>query len=339
VIGATGNVGTSVLRSLALDPDVTHIKGIARRLPRGSFDKTEFYAADVSSAPLEPLFRNMDAVVHLGWQLQSSHDEQKLLQNNVHGSQRVFEAVAAAGVPVLAYSSSIGAYSKGPKDQRVDESWPTDGVPTSPYSRQKAQVERILDLFELQHPEVRCVRMRPALIFKREAGTEIRRLFLGPWWPRVLFARSLLKLIPYHPRLRFQAVHSFDVGEAFRLALKSDVRGAFNLASEQVLTSAVLASAFGAQQLPLSRRLLHTAADITWKLRLQHSDAGWVDLGLDSPVISSARANELLGWTSIHSSLQALQELLQGISDGAGLPTPPLAPPFKTRASTRAPAH
>jgi hypothetical protein len=151
-------------------------------------------------------------------------------------------------------------------------------------------VQRALDAFEAKHPEVRCARMRPALVFKRDAGTEIRRLFVEAWWPRALFKPSLFKLIPYHSRLRFQAVHSFDVGEAIRLTLKRDVRGAFDSASDQVLTSAVLASAFGAAQMPLSQRLMRTAAAVTWPLRLQRSDPGWVDLGLESLVVSADRA-------------------------------------------------
>ena len=335
VIGATGNVGTSVLRALAGDPDITSIKGIARRLPRASFAKTEFHAADVASDALVPLLRGLDAVIHLGWRIQSAHDPEGLERANVQGSQRVFDAVAQSGVPVLAYSSSIGAYSKGSKEQPVSESWPTDGIPTSLYSRQKATVERMLDVFEARHPRIRCVRMRPALIFKRDAGTEIRRLFVAPWWPRGLFSPSLLKVVPYHPRLRFQTVHSFDVGEAFRLAIKRDVRGAFNLASEQVLSSAVLAAEFGAKQVPMSQEFLRTAAGLSWRLRLQHSDPGWIDLGLDSPLVDASRARHELGWAPTKSSLETLRELLQGITDGAGLATPPLAPPFKVRASTR----
>ena len=335
VVGATGNVGTSVLHSLALDPDVQAIRGIARRLPAAHFAKTEFLAADVASDRLEPLFEGMYAVIHLGWRIQSAHHPQALERANVLGSQRVFDAVAAAGVQTLLYASSVGAYSQGPKDRAVDESWPTQGIASSLYSRQKAKVERLLDAFEAEHPSVRVVRMRPALIFKREAGTEIRRLFAGPWVPRVLFSPAFLKVIPYHAQLRFQSVHSLDVGHAFWLALKQDVRGAFNLAAEPVLSSPVLAAEFHARQIPMSRAVLRGLAAVTWHARLQHSDPGWVDLCLDSPLIDPGRARSVLGWEPTRSSLAALRELLQGIRDGAGVSTPPLAPPFRGRASTR----
>src|SRR3712207_7707011 len=49
----------------------------------------------------------------------------------------------------------------------VDEAWPTGGVPSSYYGRHKAEVERRLDRFEAEAPEVRVVRMRPGLVFKR----------------------------------------------------------------------------------------------------------------------------------------------------------------------------
>lgn len=60
-----------------------------------------------------------------------SRDAVTLERINIEGSRRVFEAVAAASVPKLVHASSVGAYSRGPKDREVDESWPTEGTPTS----------------------------------------------------------------------------------------------------------------------------------------------------------------------------------------------------------------
>src|SRR5256885_5958447 len=104
----------------------------------------------------------------------------------------------------------------------VDESWPTDGVRTSFYSRHKAEVERLLDAFEAEHASVRVVRLRPGLIFKRGAASGIRRLFAGPLLPSPLVRKELIPVVPDVPRLRFQAVHSLDVGEAYRLAAIGD---------------------------------------------------------------------------------------------------------------------
>src|SRR5688500_17385733 len=128
VIGATGNVGTSVLAALARDERVESVLGLARRLPTLRFPRTEFARADVRRDDLVPHLRGADCVVHLVWLIQPSRDEVTLRRTNVEGSQRILDAVAAAGVPALVYASSIGFYSRGPKP-RVDESWPRDGVP------------------------------------------------------------------------------------------------------------------------------------------------------------------------------------------------------------------
>ena len=109
VVGATGNVGTSLLRSLAGEDAVESIVGIARRVPDNRFPKVEWRRADISESDLRPLFHGADVVVHLAWLIQPGRDLQKLRAVNVEGSGRVFEAVAAAGVPSLVYASSVGA--------------------------------------------------------------------------------------------------------------------------------------------------------------------------------------------------------------------------------------
>jgi UDP-glucose 4-epimerase len=326
VVGATGNVGTSLLVALRDDDRVESVLGVARRRPQLDLPKVEWTQADVASSDLVALFRGADAVVHLAWAIQPSRDLEQLRRVNVEGSARVFAAVAEAGVQALVYASSVGAYSAGPKDRRVDESWPVDGVPTSFYSRHKAEVEGLLDRFEGDHPEVRTVRLRPGLIFKREAASGIRRLFVGPFLPSPLLRPELLRLVPDIARLRFQAVHSLDVGDAARRALVGDARGAFNLAAEPVLDPDRLARTLGARKVPLSRPVVRAVTAGTYRLRLQPTPPGWLDLALAVPLLDTTRAREQLGWEPRTGADEALLELVAGLRDRAGIETPPLAP-------------
>jgi UDP-glucose 4-epimerase len=327
VVGATGNVGTSLLHALADEPSVDSVLGVARRLPSMSFPKTEWAAADVTRDPLEPLFAGADAVVHLAWLIQPSRRLDVTRAVNVDGSARVFSAAGRAGVGALVYASSVGAYSHGPKDRFVDESWPTGGISTSFYSRHKAEVERLLDAFEREFPSVRTVRLRPGLIFKREAAQEIRRYFAGPFLPSPLVRRGLIPVVPDLDRLRFQAVHSLDVGEAYRLAVvRDDARGAYNIAADPVLDPAELGSLLGARRVRVRPGLLRGAASLSWRLRLQPSPPGWLDMALGVPLMSTSRARDSLGWTPRRSSGGALLDLLAGMRDRAGADTPPLQP-------------
>ncbi len=327
VVGATGNLGTSVLRSLVDEDRVESVLGLARRLPGLQVPKVEWAAADVTRGDLVPHFRGADAVVLLSWLIQPSRDLNKLWMVNVEGSLRAARAAGEAGVPALLYASSVGTYSPGPKDAAVDESWPTGGVSTSYYARQKAEVERRLDRFEREAPGVRVVRMRPGLVFKKEASQGVRRLFGGPFLPGFLARPGLINLVPEVDGLRSQVVHSYDVGEAFRLALvNGEARGAFNLAAEPVLDARQVGRILDARTFPLPAGAFRAAADLSWRLRLQPVPPGWLDLSRSVPVMDTARARNVLGWTPRYNAGDALLDILEGLRAGTGLDTPPLSP-------------
>src|SRR3954471_5639620 len=327
VVGATGNVGTSVLRALEEEPRVREVVGVARRRPALALPKVTWREGDICRDDLAPLFAGADAVVHLAWLIQPSRDERVTHAVNVEGSARVFQAAADAGVGTIVYASSVGAYSPGPKDRLVDESWPTEGIETSFYARHKAAVERVLDRLEAEHPDIRVVRLRPGLLFQREAASEIRRLFAGPLLPSPLIRRALVPIVPRVERLRFQAVHSHDVGEAHALGVVTETaRGAFNIAAEPVLDPDVLAEALGARTVPVPAAVLRAAASVTWRARLQPTPPGWLDMALAVPLMDTTRAREHLGWTPRHTSVDAFLALFDGLRERAGYGTPPLDP-------------
>ena len=207
------------------------------------------------------------------------------------------EAVAAAGVPALVYASSVGAYSPGPKDRRVDETWPTGGVPSSFYSRDKAEVERLLDAFEREQPGVRVVRLRPGLIFQRGAASEIRRLFAGPFLPSRLVDPRWIPIVPRHPRLRFQAVHADDVADAYRRAIVGDARGAFNVAAEPVLDGEALGRLLDARPVPVpaprAARRRGRRPSACASPRRRRAGSTWRS---PSRSWTRTRAREVLGW-------------------------------------------
>ena len=326
IVGATGNAGTSLLAALRGEPAVTEIVAVARRPAALADPRARFVAADVATDDLAPAMRGADVVVHLAWLIQPSRDEAVTRAVNVDGSRRVFDAAVRAGARALVYASSVGAYGPGPKDRRVREDWPVAGIPTLFYARHKAEVERMLDGLEREHPALRVVRLRPGLIFKRGAATGIRRLFAGPLLPTPLLRPERIPFVPDVARLRFQAVHSLDVGDAYRRAIVDDgARGAYNVAAEPVLDPAVLAATLGARRVPMRARVVRALVAASWRARLQPTPPGWLDLALAVPLMDVQRARDELGWRPRTSATDALLELLRGLHDGAELPTPPLA--------------
>lgn len=325
VVGATGNVGTSLVESLAADPSVGSVVGLARRVPQWTAPKTEWVAADVAEDDLTGLFRSADVVVHLAWLFQPTHDPATTWRTNVLGSIRVFDAVADAGVPALVYASSVGAYSPGPKDSGVDERWPTHGWPGAAYTREKAYVERVLDRVELDHPGTRVVRLRPAFTFKRQSASQQRRLFAGPFVPGRLIRPSTVPVVPDLPGLRFQAVHTADVAEAYRLAALRPVRGAFNIAAEPAVDAQLLAECLQARVIGMPVAPARAVLSTLWHLHLVPAAPQLFDAVLRLPLMDTTRARTELGWTPQYDARDAIREFLAGLAEGTGMDTPPLS--------------
>jgi nucleoside-diphosphate-sugar epimerase len=325
IVGATGNAGTALVDELERWGGADEIVGLARRPgpSRGNASVTRFEVADIVRDDLVGWFRGADAVVHLAWFFQPTHRPDVTWLNNVGGSERVFAAAAEAGVGALLYASSVGAYSAAP-GRVVDESWPTHSHPGAAYGREKAYVERLLDRFECEHPEVRVVRMRPAFLFTEAAASEQRRIFAGPFVPNLVSRR--VPVLPYPAGLRMQALRTEDAAVAYRLALTSDVRGAFNLAAEPILDGPTLADAIGARLVTLPPAVVRAALATAWHTRTAPAEPGLFDLVLQLPELDVTRARTELGWTPRSSATDAVRAFLHGMSEGAGAPTPPLTP-------------
>jgi UDP-glucose 4-epimerase len=149
VTGASGNVGTALLRRLtAPSAGVAELRGLARRRPPevAPYTGVRWHLADLgepaSEAAVAEFLDGVDAVIHLAWALQPGRRPDDLHRVNVEGTLRVARAAAAAGVRQFVHMSSIGAYAPGAVGRRVAEDWPTTGIPSAQYSRDKTAAER-----------------------------------------------------------------------------------------------------------------------------------------------------------------------------------------------------
>jgi len=335
ITGASGNVGTALLRALGDAPELTSVVGVARRIPRRTppppYDLASWVSVDVGAdngpvvvSKLADAMVGSDAVVHLAWAIQPNHDRERLWRTNVLGTARVLEAARAVGVGHVVVASSVGAYSASRKDVARDESWPTGGIESSEYSVDKAALERLLDAHEQRHPEVLVTRLRPALIFQRAAGSEILRYFVGPAVPPAIF-RGHFPVWPWPSGTRIQALHADDVAAAYMAAVRARVGGAFNVAADDVLEGSDLARLLAGGRLrEAPAAVLHGAVAAAWNARLVPVSAGWVDMAAGSPIMDTARAREILGWTPRRSAYDTIAEILAGMADGAGTESPPL---------------
>ncbi len=325
VIGATGNVGSAVVRELAARGH--DVVGIARRrpdVPAGG--SVTWRDADVSRDDLAPLLDGADAVVHLAWMFQPTHRPEITWSANAVGTRRVLEAVARAGVGRVVVASSIAAYSPYRGDDLVDERWRTDGASAAAYAREKAYTERVLDAFEEARPDTAVVRLRPAFVFQRSAGSEQRRIFAGPLVRPWLLDSRWIPALPVPRGLRLQAVHSGDLAQAYAEAVERPVRGAFNIAADDVVDRDVLGRVLDARTVDVPPRSVRAVLDAAWRARLVRAPGDLFDALMSLPLMSSERARRELDWQPRHSAAQAVTEMLEGARAGHGSGMPPLHP-------------
>ena len=332
ITGATGNVGTALLQALAEDVKGPHqIVGISRRPAPAEppYHGVEWRSADLatpeSATVLAEACAGADAVVHLAWLIQPSRDRELLRRTNQDGTARVIEAVRRAGVGQLVHFSSVGVYSPAHDPRPVSEDYPHEGVPSSPYSVDKAAAERLLDRFEAESAATTVTRLRPALILQAAAASEIARYFLPRPLPTGLLRPGLLRLVPFPAGVGVQFVHARDVARAVLLVLHERAGGAFNVATDRVVNRQSWRAMFGGVGPPLPVPVLRSLARASWAAHLQPVDPGWIDLAANVPILSTDRIRQL-GWRPERTVEQLLREFLQALRDGRGTASPALAP-------------
>lgn len=117
-----------------------------------------FYEGDIRDRPLlDEIFaqNSIDAVMHFAGVKavgESVEDPLKYFDNNVTGSITLLQAMIAAGINKIIFSSSATVYG----DQHpmpLDESLPT-GEPANPYGRSKLMVEQALTDLAASNPDL-----------------------------------------------------------------------------------------------------------------------------------------------------------------------------------------
>lgn len=327
ITGASGNVGTAVLRRLAGAGH--HLVGVCRRPPEGGapYTAADWAAVDLSApaagAALRTVLRGADAVVHLAWAFQPARDADYLLRLGIEGTRAVLEAAQAEHVPHLVHMSSVGAYSPGPDAGRVAEDWSTGGITSLPYSVGKVAAERLLDEHERRSRNgVRIARLRPGLIVQHDAGSALLRYGLPAYLPAALLRH--VPVLPLDRGLAVPLVHTDDVASAVALVLERQATGPFNLAAEPTVTRDVIADVLGARPVHVPKAALRAAVSLSYRARLQSLDPGWVDLAFAVPLLDTGRARRELGWSPEVDSRSALADVLAGMAGSAFTTSPAL---------------
>ncbi|MCX8067127.1 MAG: NAD-dependent epimerase/dehydratase family protein [Anaerolineae bacterium] len=310
VTGISGYFGRVLLPLLEQDGTIEQVIGIDRRPPFTRLsEKVRFYLRDVQDPGVEELLRGADVLVHLAFVLMRLPGvrAEEIEKRNVRDAQAVFEAAARQGVRKIVFTSSVVAYGLHP-----DNPIPlTEDSPLRPneglyYGRAKAAIERYLDQFEREHPDIVVTRLRPCTVVGPRADPAQMASLVSPTAVLVRGANPL-----------YQLVHEDDVASALHFVIQKDLPGAYNVAGDHPLTLRELAEMRNGRVLALPYFVVRTLMGALWRMGRSPFAPEWTDL-LRYPLVVSNEKLKRVGWVPRYTTAEALQALLAASKGGIG---------------------
>jgi UDP-glucose 4-epimerase len=314
------------------------VRAMARRRfdpHRLGWRKTEYRQGDIlDRTAVEQLVANADVVAHLAFiVVQASARSYEI---NIEGSRNVFEAVAAAHVPRLVYTSSLAAYGYDPHPGLLTEDTPARGTDRHAYSRQKADVERVLRQ-ALAGSATGAYVFRPCIVAGPDAPALLNQIpYLRleralPTWARRALGKipGLKPVLPDHG-VPFQLVHHDDVATALVAGvLARSTPGVYNLAGPGEVHWSDVAHELGWRSVRVPKRALDASANILGRIAALEVQAGWLEAMRVPMLMDCTRARRELGWQPAYDGRQTLHELVAAYprrrNAGSGPPTHPKA--------------
>jgi UDP-glucose 4-epimerase len=301
ITGGSGYIGSRLVSHLSDREQTERIIIADVRAPDAFRPKAEFRHMDVRDrAAVRALLdeERPDVVVHLAFLLNPIHDEAAMYDVDVGGTQNVLEAAAAAGVQQMLVTSSTTAYGAFPDNPvPLTEDDPVRGAPDFSYARDKAESDRLCQLWALQHPQRVMTIVRPCIVFGPEVDNYIVRLWLkNPF--RADFGT---------PDIPLQFVHVDDLAEALILLLEGAHAGIYNVAGDGYLSVVEASDLLGLKGRRVPYHLYKKFVALLWKARVSEAPAGNLEFAVHPWVASNQKLKETTGWQPRFTSRETFE--------------------------------
>jgi UDP-glucose 4-epimerase len=303
ISGGSGYIGTRLTELLAEREETERIVNIDVRRPATSLPKASFERCDVRDAKaVQQLLEReeIDCLIHLAFILDPIRDEARMYDVDVNGTVAVLRAASEAGTGQVLVTSSATAYGAFPDNPKpIAEDWPVRGHPEFAYARDKADMDRVCQLWAANHDDRVMTIVRPCIVF----GPSVNNYIVRAWENQ-----------PFFPHLdgvdeEFQLVHEDDLVAGLVGLLDGKHGGAFNVAGDGTMTWREGAELLGTRTRRMSFRLAYNIAKASWMLHLPRSEAPPGNLHfIRYPwVVSNEKLKLATGWEPQYDTRQTFE--------------------------------
>jgi UDP-glucose 4-epimerase len=300
VTGGSGYIGSRLVERLSQREDTERILICDVRAPRSHRPGVEYQQLDVTDRDRvrETIERDRpDVLIHLAFLLNPIHDQDRMYQVDVGGTQNVLEAAEVAGVQQVLVTSSATAYGAFPDNPLpMTEDQPVRGVPDFEYARDKAECDRLCQLWALRNPDRVMTIVRPCIVLGPNVDNYIVRLWTDQPF-QLDFGAGATPM---------QFVHEDDLVEGLMLLIEDRHPGAFNVAGDGTITIEECGDAIGAKRRKLPLSLAWRLSGLMWKLHQSETPPGNIHFALHPWVVSTDKLKSV-GWQPRHTSRAAFE--------------------------------
>jgi UDP-glucose 4-epimerase len=328
ITGGSGYIGTRLTELLSEREETERIVNVDIRPPAQTLPKAMFASGDVrDSESIRQLLEReeIDCLIHLAFILDPIRDEAKMYDVDVNGTVAVLRAASKAGTSQILTASSGTAYGAFPDNPvPIAEDWPVRGQPDFAYAHDKADMDRVCQLWAAEHGDRVMTIVRPCIVF----GPSVKNYIVRSWESQ-----------PFFPQLdgvdtEFQLVHEDDLVNALVLLLDKKEGGAFNIAGDGTMTWRESAELLGTKVRRMSFRTAYAISKWSWRLHLPrtHAPPGNLHFIRYPWVISNEKLKTATGWEPMHDTRETFKITMRtrGMLAGAqdeGVTAPVSGPP------------
>ncbi len=307
ITGGSGYIGNRLAEVLAGREETEKIVNVdVNPPPGGPLPKTEFVKGDVrDSASIRSLLENheIDSLVHLAFLLNPIRDEAMMYDVDVNGTESVLRAAKEAGTKHAMVTTSSVAYGAWPDNPNpIPEDWPVRGVKDFSYARDKAEADRLCQLWALNNPDRVMTIVRPSIVF----GPGVDNFIIYSW------TKAMVMPIVEGADYQLQLVHNDDCAEALILLLDKQAPGAYNVAADGLVPVAETAGMIGLRTREMSYETTRRMATVLWKGHIPGIAAppGYVEFATHPWVIDNSKL-KALGWEPKYDTRQTFEATMR----------------------------
>lgn len=306
ITGAAGDIGTRLTKQLDILTESKEIDLYTTALTELSYESNSTHGVfDIRQIEFLDWVSEIkpDVIIHLASiiKLPDGMTEQEAFDIDVKATESLLKCAVNNSVKKFAVTSSGAAYGYWPDNPEwLTEEHPVRGNDDYFYSRHKKCVEKLLESYRKDYPQLKQVILRPGTVLGPNFENPITSMFEKPNIMGIAGASS-----------PFVIIWVDDLVQYLVEAALSDVEGVFNVAGDGTLTLKDIAKRLNKRYIAVPSCIIKTALAILKPLRLSQYGPEQVKFIQFRPVLKNQKIKTVFKHQPLKTTSEAFDAFIE----------------------------